>query len=108
MRKNVEIIKTVREAGGPDMKIMIDAWNSWDIPYTLKMAELLLPYDPYWIEEPVMPDMIESIARLRAMSPVTITGGEHEYTCWGAKQLMDLGAVDIYQIGRYGVVASAK
>jgi L-alanine-DL-glutamate epimerase-like enolase superfamily enzyme len=96
-RKNVELIKTIREAGGPDMKIMIDAWNSWDVPYTLKMSELLSDYDPYWFEEPVMPDMIESSARLRAMCPVTIAGAEHEYTRWGAKNLMDMEALDIYQ-----------
>ena len=44
-----------------------------------------------------MPDMIESSARLRAMCPVPIAGGEHEYTRWGAKMLLDMGALDIYQ-----------
>jgi L-rhamnonate dehydratase len=97
VRKNIELVRTVREAGGPDMKIMIDAWNSWDVPYTMRMAELLSDYDPYWFEEPVMPDMVESSVRLRSMCPVPIAGGEHEYTRWGAKMLMDKGALDIYQ-----------
>lgn len=97
IQKNIELVKAVREAGGPDMKIMIDAWNSWDVPYTLKMAELLGEYEPYWFEEPVLPDMVESLARLRLMCPVPIAGAEHEYTRWGAKTLMDMGALDIYQ-----------
>jgi len=96
-RKNVELVKTIREAAGPDMKIMIDAWNSWDVPYTMKMADLLGDYRPYFFEEPVMPDMIESSARLRSMCPIPIAGGEHEYTRWGARALMDAGALDIYQ-----------
>ena len=96
-RRNVELVKTIREAAGPDMKIMIDAWNSWDVPYTIKMAELLKDYNPYFFEEPVMPDMMESSARLRSTCPVPIAGGEHEYTRWGAKTLMDMGALDIYQ-----------
>ena len=38
---------------------------SWDVPYTLKMAELLEEYNPRWIEEPVLPDKIESYAEIR-------------------------------------------
>ena len=41
------------------------------------------------IEEPVLPDKIESYAKIRAESMVPISGGEHEYTRWGLKQLMD-------------------
>ncbi len=61
------------------------------------MAELLKDYNPYFFEEPVMPDMMESSARLRSTCPVPIAGGEHEYTRWGAKTLMDMGALDMYQ-----------
>lgn len=97
-RKNVALMKTLREAAGPDMKIMIDCWNSWDVPYTLKMADLMADYQPYWFEEPVLADLPESYARLRAECPVKIAGAEHEYTRWGAKMLMDMGACDIYQL----------
>jgi len=97
VRKNVELVKAIREAAGPDMGIMIDAWNGWDIPYTLKMAELLQEYGLSWIEEPVLPDLSQSYARLRAKCPVAIAGGEHECTRWGFKMLMEMGAMDIYQ-----------
>ena len=97
-RKNVQLMKALREAAGPDMKIMIDCWNSWDVPYTLKMAELMAEYQPYWFEEPVLADLPESYARLRAECPVKIAGAEHEYTRWGAKMLMDLGACDVYHL----------
>jgi len=62
------------------------------------MAELLKEYHPSWIEEPVLPDLPESYARLRDKSPIPISGAEHEYTRWGVKMLMDMGAMDIYQI----------
>jgi L-alanine-DL-glutamate epimerase-like enolase superfamily enzyme len=98
MRKNIELMKALREAGGEDMKIMIDCWKSWDVPYTLKMAELLAEYHPFWFEEPVLPDLPQSYARLRAACPVTIAGGELEYTRWGVKMLMDMEALDVYQV----------
>jgi L-rhamnonate dehydratase len=95
--RNIALVKAVREAVGDDVDIMLDAWMSWDVPYTLKMAELLEEYSPRWIEEPVLPDKIESYARIRAESMVPISGGEHEYTRWGLKQLMDAEAVDVVQ-----------
>jgi len=38
---------------------------SWDVPYTVAMAERLEEYEPRWLEEPVMPDKIESYAAIR-------------------------------------------
>jgi L-rhamnonate dehydratase len=97
MRKNVELVRELRHAVGPDVDLMLDCWSSWDVPYTLQMAEELLPYRPRWLEEPVLADKIESYATIRQRSPIPISGGEHEYTRWGLKQLMDAGAVDVLQ-----------
>ena len=97
-RKNVALMKTIREAGGPDMKIMLDAWSSWDVPYTLKMARLMEAYEPHWFEEPVLTDLPKSYARLRRECSVKISGGEHEFTRWGAKAMMDNECCDIYQM----------
>lgn len=97
IRKNVELVKTLREAVGPDVDIMIDAWMSWDVPYTIRMSELLLEYSPLWLEEPVLPDKIDGYAQIRERSLIAIAGGEHEYTRWGIKQLLDARAVDFLQ-----------
>jgi len=98
VRKNLELIRTVREAVGTDVEIMFDAWNSWNVPYTRQMAELAKEYRPWWFEEPVLADMIPQYAELRrTVKSVAIAGGEHEYTRWGIKTLLDAGAVDILQ-----------
>jgi L-rhamnonate dehydratase len=97
IRKNVALMQALRETAGPDMNIMVDAWKSWDVPYTLKMADLFRDYDPYWIEEPLMPDRVEDFAELTAKCPVLITTGEQEYTRWAFQLMMDMHAADIYQ-----------
>jgi L-alanine-DL-glutamate epimerase-like enolase superfamily enzyme len=74
---------------------------SWDVPYTIQMATLIAEYQPRWIEEPVLPDKIEQYAQIRRRSPVAIAGGEHEYTRWGIKQLLDAEAVDVIQADTY-------
>ncbi len=98
IRKNVEIIRAAREAAGPDVDLMFDAWSSWDVPYTLRMIDLSAEYRPYWFEEAVLADKIPQYAELRqAARGVRISGGEHEYTRWGIKALLDARAVDILQ-----------
>jgi L-alanine-DL-glutamate epimerase-like enolase superfamily enzyme len=97
-RKNLELIRTIREAVGQDVEIMFDAWSSWNVPYTIQMAELAARYRPWWFEEPVLADMIPQYAEIRrSVRGVAISGGEHEYTRWGIKALIDAQAVDVLQ-----------
>ena len=97
MFRNVELVAALREAVGDEVDLMLDCWMSWDVPYTIQMAERLEEFEPRWLEEPVLPDKIESYAEIRRRVSIPISGGEHEYTRWGLKLLMDTGAVDVLQ-----------
>jgi L-alanine-DL-glutamate epimerase-like enolase superfamily enzyme len=98
MSRNLELVRTAREAAGPDVDLMFDAWSSWDVLYTIEMAERMAQYRPAWIEEPVMPDMIQHYSEIkRSVRNVPISGGEHAYTRWGIKELLDTDAVDVLQ-----------
>ena len=97
MVRNSQLVSAVRGAVGDDVDVMLDCWMSWDVPYTVAMAERLEDYEPRWLEEPVLPDKIESYAAIRRQVRVPIAGGEHEYTRWGLKALMDGEAVDVLQ-----------
>lgn len=97
IHRNVRLVETLRESVGPDVDIMLDCWMSWDVPYTIQMSQRLEQYAPRWLEEPVLPDKIEQYAQIRAASRVPISGGEHEYTRWGIKQLLDAKACDVLQ-----------
>lgn len=103
MADNLALFGTLRDAVGPDVDIMIDAWMSWDVPYTLAMADRLGDVAPRWIEEAVMPDKHASYAEIarRISHGIAVAGGEHEYTRWGLQALMDLGAMHVYQPDTY-------
>ena len=94
---NLKLAQTLREAVGSEIDIMLDAWNSWDIPYTLLMAERLAEYDISWLEEPVLADKLDSYLRIQRHSPIQIAGGEHEYTRWGFRPIVEQRAMDILQ-----------
>ena len=101
IRRNVELARAIREAAGSEMDFMLDAWMSWDVPFTLAVADQVKELAPRWIEEPVMPDKIAACAEIRRRSPVPTATGEHEYTRWGLKQLMDAQAADVLQADTY-------
>jgi L-rhamnonate dehydratase len=102
-KQNLALAATLREAVGPDVDLMIDAWMSWDVPYTLRMARDLDDIAPRWIEEPVMPDKPQSYAEItrRIGNTIAVSGAEHEYTRWGIHQLMRAGAMHVYQPDTY-------
>ncbi len=101
--ENMALFEALREAAGPGIDIMIDAWMSWDVPYTLAMADRLGDVAPRWIEEPVLPDKLASYAEIaRGISHgIAVAGGEHEYTRWGLKALMDVRAMHVCQPDTY-------
>ena len=68
MDKNVELVRTVREAVGPNVEIMLDSWMGWNRPYTIRLAERIEQYHPRWIEESVPPDRIDRLRPIRRNS----------------------------------------
>ena len=97
MEKNVALVRTVREAVGPNVEIMFDCWMGWDATYATRLLERIAEFRPRWLEEPVPPDRIGDLAAIRRASQVPIATGEHEYTRWGFLQLLQGEAVDVIQ-----------
>ena len=97
VERNLQLVKTIRDTVGYGMGLMLDCWMSWTVPYTLKMAKLLERYEPRWLEEPLLPDEIDGYAELNKCSPIPISGGEHEYTRWGVRELLKRKAVSVLQ-----------
>ncbi len=97
MRKNVELVRTLRETLGEDYDIMLDCWQSMDVPYVIDLASRIAEYRPRWLEECVMPDRIDSYRRIKDKIAIPLSGAEHEYTRWGFKRFIDAGALDVLQ-----------
>lgn len=82
---DLETVKRMREAVGPDFELMVDAhswWRMGDSSYSLKtverLAEAMAEYNIAWLEEPLPPDDHESYLRLKELDLVPLASGEHE------------------------------
>ncbi len=110
MQRNIELVRTVRETVGDDIDVMADAYMGWTLDYARRMLPLLQPFNLRWLEEPVLPDDMGGYAQLRSMNMVPISGGEHEFTIYGFRELIDAKAIDVIQFdtNRVGGITQAK
>ena len=91
------IVAALRQAIGPDIRLLIDCGMYWDDAEALERTRRFAPYDIYWIEEPLRAYDIEGYARLRQASELKITAGEMAATAGELGRLIVAKAVDVRQ-----------
>ncbi|WP_233885999.1 L-rhamnonate dehydratase [Paraburkholderia flagellata] len=99
LRKNLELLATMRERVGDDFWLMYDCWMSLDVRYATRLAQAAKEYDLKWIEECLPPDDYWGYAELRRNVPrgMMVSTGEHEATRWGFRMLLEMGCCDLIQ-----------
>lgn len=95
--EDVERVRAVRKAVGPNIKVMIDANCAYRAYDAITMARRVEDQDIFWFEEPVQPDDYDGFRRLFEATGVTIATGENEYTKHGFRDLIATGVVSILQ-----------
>ncbi len=84
-------VKAVRQAIGPDVKLMIDANCAYRAFEAVSFARRVEEYDIYWFEEPVGADDYAGFRRLAETTSIPIATGENEYTKYGFRDLIACG-----------------
>jgi L-rhamnonate dehydratase len=98
LRRNVEYLRACRDEVGTDYPLMVDCYMALTLPYAIDLAQALAPLGIYWIEEALSPDDVDGHRRLKAACPtMRFTTGEHEYTRYGFRPLIESRCVDIIQ-----------
>jgi L-rhamnonate dehydratase len=110
MQRNVDLLRTIREAIGYEIDLMADAYMGWTLDYARRMLPLLEPFQLRWLEEAVIPDDIHGYAALKSLGIVPIAGGEHEFTLYGFREMLEAKALDYIQFdtNRVGGITQAR
>ena len=105
-REDIQRLEAVRNAVGDDVAIFIDANNGYYRKQAIYMAREFEQSQVGWFEEPLIPDDVKGLAEVARSSSIPIATGEHEYTKYGFRELIERAAADIVQpdIGRVGGV----
>jgi L-alanine-DL-glutamate epimerase-like enolase superfamily enzyme len=95
--RDVERLRKVREAVGPDVKIMMDANQGLDLPRALQLARAAAPIGIHWFEEPLPNTDYDGYAQLRRQASMSIAMGEREFDLVPLRELLRHQAIDLWQ-----------
>src|SRR5215472_6555185 len=77
-------VKAVREAVGPNVKLMLDANQGWDVPTAIRASNRMYDLDIVWLEESLhWYDDVEPLKQVKLNTRIPLASGEHELTRWG-------------------------
>jgi L-alanine-DL-glutamate epimerase-like enolase superfamily enzyme len=80
------------------VKLMLDANQGWDVPTAIRASNKMYDLDITWLEEPLhWYDDVEPLKQVKLNTRIPLASGEHELTRWGARRLMETGAIDYIQ-----------
>lgn len=106
-RKDLAVIRAVRDAIGNDMHILVDANQGWQMPWdasapwdfktALWMADALHELGCYWLEEPLHRHDYRGLAELRRRAKLRIAGGEGNRDFNEQLEYLKHGSLDVYQ-----------
>ena len=97
INEDVERVRVVRDAVGPDVKVMIDANCAYRYYEAIQLAARIEQYDITWFEEPVKPDDYKGHQLISQATTVPIATGENEYTKYGFRDLIENRCAAIIQ-----------
>lgn len=98
--RNVDFLRKHRESVGPDFPLRVDCYMSLNVSYTIQLVKKCeqegLNID--WWEECLTPDDFDGHALLKRAHPtVKFTTGEHEFSRYGFRKLVEGRNLDILQ-----------
>ncbi|MEI7779262.1 MAG: mandelate racemase/muconate lactonizing enzyme family protein [Actinomycetes bacterium] len=106
----IDVVRSVREAAGPDMILMVDVQYAFDsVERALRAANALAEFDIFFLETPLWVDDLAGYAELAKRSPVRIAQGEWLTTRHEFAALFAVGGVQVAQpdVGRVGGLTEA-
>jgi galactonate dehydratase len=95
--RSLALVEAVRDAVGPEVEVLIEMHGRFSPATAIRLAGLLAPYQPSWIEEPVPPENPKALAKVAANTDIPIAAGERLHTRFDYRELFELQAVDIVQ-----------
>jgi len=97
VKKAVETFKAMRDAVGDDVDIGIDCHGRLSPAMAIRMAKALEPYYPMFLEEPCLPENVDTMVLVARSTSIPIATGERLFTKWGFREVLEKQAASILQ-----------
>jgi galactonate dehydratase len=94
----LDLVAAVRDAVGPKIGLMIEFHGRLSAGAAIEMMRRLERFDPVWCEEPVVPESIDLLLKVKQQTHGAIAAGERLYTLADFDRLTRLRAADVVQM----------
>jgi L-alanine-DL-glutamate epimerase-like enolase superfamily enzyme len=99
LKEDCERVRVAREAAGPDFAIVVDSNMAWTTEDAVRFAQMIAPFSPAWLEEPVHPrNVVRGLRDVRLKTGVPTGAGQSEHSVFDALRLIEAGAVDVLNV----------
>jgi len=95
---DVERVRAVREAVGPDVKLGVDANGGWNVWSAKRAIEWMRPFNIAFVEQPVPAHDIFGMAEVRKACGLPVIADESVYSKDDAENLHRAGAADVFSV----------
>jgi len=95
IRQDLEVIRAIREAVGPEVQVRLDANQGYSPDQGLRLMKELEPYDVQFFEQPCRKDLWKETAELRLRTRVPVALDEGADTPEELLRAIELGALDV-------------
>src|SRR5690349_14027056 len=96
--KEVERIRVVRNAIGPEIDLMCDINQRWDVRQAISIGKRVDEYHLFWLEDVTTHDDYQGLARVADALDTPVAGGEYVYGIAPFRQMLEARSVDIVMI----------
>jgi len=93
-----ERIRLLREAIGPEIDLMCDINQRWDVRQAISIGKRIEKYHLFWLEDVTAHDDYPGLARVAAALDTPVAGGEYVYGIAPFRQMLEARSVDIVMI----------
>ncbi len=97
-------VQAVRQAVGPEVRVLVDATESWHVPQALQTGRALQEAGITWLEDPVPHEDVAGLSDVARDLAIPVATGEHLYQLTDFHRLLQERAADIaiIDLGRIG------
>ena len=91
-------MRALREAVGPDIQLMVDINQGWDVNRALRAGREMDRCGLYWLEDPIHHQDYQGMAKLAAALDTPIATGEYHYGMAPFRHMFDAQCADVAMI----------
>lgn len=97
LRKQVAGVEAIREELGPDGDFGVDFHGQVSPQQAIRLAKAFEPYQPLFIEEPCLPENVDTLVTVARSTSIPVATGERLFTKWGFREVLEKQAAAILQ-----------